>query len=167
MHAKLSCIACRPIFAYFVSFQSIKIYILQDTYSEALQTQPRGKEQSLEGDGIENRHLLEGALDLLEVHSRFLDQPQKINGSALSQSGRMGPRNYREQRTGVYDGLHMKREGGRARADRKASSQTSTGHQERNPVRDALCLEVSFIFILFFGRDLVQDVCSTYSMTLS
>src|SRR6218665_684612 len=26
---------------------------------------------------------LGGALDLLEVHSRFLDQPQKMNGSAL------------------------------------------------------------------------------------
>ena len=46
-----------------------------------------------------------------------LDQPQKMNGSALSQSGRMGPPNYREQRTGVYDGLHIRREGGRARAD--------------------------------------------------
>src|SRR6218665_1549459 len=87
---------------------------------------PSGKEQSLESDGIENRHRLEGALDLLEVHSRFLDQPQKMNGSALPQNGRMGPQNYREQRTGVYDGLHMRREGGRARADRRAPSQTST-----------------------------------------
>jgi len=69
---------------------------------------PSGKEQSLEGGGIENRHRLEGALDLLEVHSRFLDQPQKMNGSALPQSGRMGPPNFREQRTGVYDGLHMR-----------------------------------------------------------
>jgi len=55
---------------------------------------------------------LGGALDLLEVHSRFLDQSQKMNGSALSQSGRMGPPNYREQSTQVYDALHMKREGG-------------------------------------------------------
>src|SRR6218665_818289 len=29
---------------------------------------PSGKEQSLEGGGIENMHRLEGALDLLEVH---------------------------------------------------------------------------------------------------
>src|SRR6218665_254763 len=87
---------------------------------------PSGKEQSLECGGIENRHRLEGALDLLEVHSRFLDQPQKMNGSALSQSGRMGPPNYREHRTGVYDGLHMRREGGRAREDRRAPNQTST-----------------------------------------
>src|SRR6218665_869747 len=38
----------------------------------------------------------------------------------------MRPRNYRGQRTGVYDGLHKKREGGRARPDKRASSQTST-----------------------------------------
>src|SRR6218665_3336590 len=148
--------------------QSVKIYIapLQDTYSDALPTHAKRKrslEKVVELQAPFGRCLI----DLLEIHSRFLDQPQKMNEFALSQRGRMGPRNYREQRTGVYDGLHMKREGGRARADRKASSQTSTGHQERNPVRDALCLEVSFIFILFFGRDLVQDVCSTYSMTLS
>src|SRR6218665_904037 len=48
--------------------QSIKIYIapLQDTYSEASRPRPSGKEQSLECGGIENRHRLEGALDLLE-----------------------------------------------------------------------------------------------------
>ena len=57
---------------------------------------------------------MEGALDLLEVHSRFLDQPQKMNRFALSQSGGMGPPNYREQRTGVHDGLNMRREDGRA-----------------------------------------------------
>src|SRR6218665_4116372 len=79
---------------------------------------PSGKDQTLEGGGIENRHRhrLEGALDLLEVHSRFLDQPQKMNSFALSQSGRLGPPNYREQRTGVHDGLNMRREDGRARA---------------------------------------------------
>ena len=80
---------------------------LQDTYSEALPTQAKPK-QSLGGGGIENRHRLEGALDLLEVHSRCLDQPQKFAHSALSQSGRMGPPNYREQRTGVHDGLNMR-----------------------------------------------------------
>jgi len=53
---------------------------------------------------------LGGALDLLVVHSRLLDQPQKKNGSALSQSGQMGPTNYRGQRASVYDGLHKKRE---------------------------------------------------------
>ena len=55
---------------------------------------------------------MEGALDLLEVHSRFLDQPQKMNECALPQSGQIGPPNYCEQRTGVYDDLHMRREGG-------------------------------------------------------
>ena len=50
------------------------------------------------------------ALDLLEVHSRLLDQSQKKNGSALSQSGRMRPPNYRRQRTAVYDGPHKKRD---------------------------------------------------------
>src|SRR6218665_1246166 len=87
---------------------------------------PSGKEQSLEGGGIENRQRLGGALDLLEVHSRFLDQPQKMNGSALSQSGQMGPPNYHEHMTGVYDGLHIRREGGRARTDRRGPSQKST-----------------------------------------
>src|SRR6218665_3519 len=102
------------------------------------------KNSLLEGSGIENRHRLEGALDLLEVHSRFLDQPQKINRSALSQSGRMGPPNYREQRTGVYDGLHMKREGGRARAYRRAPSQTSTATpRTRSCKRCALGMEAS------------------------
>ena len=53
----------------------------------------QAEKKSLEGGGIDNRHRLGGALDLLKVHSRFLDQPQKMNGSALSQSGRMGPPN--------------------------------------------------------------------------
>src|SRR6218665_1955861 len=96
-----------------LSVQSINQSINQNLYSApsryllrgAPDTRPSGKEQSLEGGGIENRHRLEGALDLLEVHSRFLDQPQKMNRFALSQSGRMGPPNYREQRTGVHDGL--------------------------------------------------------------
>src|SRR6218665_210791 len=78
--------------------QSIKIYIAPFKIPAQRGSRPRpsGKEQSLEGGGIENRHRLEGALDLLEVHSRFLDQPQKMNGSALPQSGRMGPPNFRE-----------------------------------------------------------------------
>ena len=62
-----------------------------------------------------------GALNLLEVHSRFFDQPQKLNGSALSQSGQMGPPSYREERTGVYDGLHIRREGSKACADRRGA----------------------------------------------
>src|SRR6218665_81804 len=61
-----------------------------------------------------------------------------MNGSALSQSERMGPTSYREQRTGVYDGLQIRREGSRARADRRAPSQTTTYTQGRDPVRDAL-----------------------------
>src|SRR6218665_104428 len=105
---------------------------------------PSGKEQSLEGGGIEHRHRLEGALDLLEVHFRFLDQQQKMHGSALSQSGCMGPPNYREPRTGMYDGLHMRREGGRARADRKGPSQTSTATpRTRSCRRCAVGMEAS------------------------
>jgi len=90
--------------------QSIKIDIapLQDPYSEALPTQAKRNRRG--GGGTENRHRLGGILDQLEGHSRFLNQPQKKNGSALSQSGRRGPPNYREQRTLVYDGLHKKRE---------------------------------------------------------
>ena len=44
---------------------------------------PSGKEQSWEGGGIENKHHLVGALGLLEVHSRLLDQPPKRNLSAI------------------------------------------------------------------------------------
>ena len=69
-----------------------------------------------------------GALDLLEVHSMLLDQPQKMNESALSQSGRIGPPNYPEQRTGVYDDLHLKRERAAELAQgRRAPSQTKRG----------------------------------------
>ena len=48
-----------------------------------------------------------------------MDQPLKRNFSALSQSGRrpIGPANNRGQRTGAYDGLHKRREGGKACAD--------------------------------------------------
>src|SRR6218665_2895777 len=107
---------------------------------------PSGREQSLEGGGIVNRRHLEGALDLLEVHSRFLDQPQKMNESALPQSGRMGPPNYREQKTGVYDDLHMRREGSRARAGRRAPSQTSTATpRTRSCKRCAVGMEASAI----------------------
>jgi len=59
---------------------------------------------------MENRPRLGGALDLLEVHSRLLDQPQKKNGSALSQSGQMGSPYYREQRTAVYDSMFIAQE---------------------------------------------------------
>src|SRR6218665_2637564 len=113
---------------------------------------PSGKEQSLEGGGIENRHRLGGALDRLEVHSRFLGQPQKMNGSALSQSGRMGSPNYREHRTGVYDGLHIKREGSRACADRKAPSQTSTATpRTQSCKRCAVGMEASAIHPAYSG----------------
>jgi len=71
----------------------------------------------------------------MEVHSRLLDRPQKKNGSALSQSRRMGPPNYREQRTAVYEGLGKKKEGGRARADLRAPiASQAPPHQGRDPV---------------------------------
>src|SRR6218665_2223311 len=88
---------------------------------------PSGKEQSREGGGIENRHCLGGALDLLEVHCRLLDQPQKKNGSALSQSGQMGPPNIITVGRGSQcTTACTRREDGRARADGRAPSQTST-----------------------------------------
>ena len=93
-----------------------------------------------------------GALDLLEVHSKILGQPQKMNGSALSQSGRMDPPNYREQRTGVYDGLHMRIEGDRARAARRAPSQTSTDTpRTRSGRRCAVEMESSAIYPAYIG----------------
>ena len=75
------------------------------------------------------------SLDLLEVHSTLLDQPQNKNRSALQQSGQVGPPNYRGQRTVVYDGLHRKREGGRARADRRAPNQTCNATQSFPAIR--------------------------------
>jgi len=100
---------------------------------------PSGKEQSWEGGGIENKHHLGGALDQLEVHSILFgpttekDSPP-LRPSALPQSGRMGPPNYSEQRTVLYDGLHKKREGGRARADRRPRpARQAPPHQGRDP----------------------------------
>ena len=51
----------------------------------------------------------------MEASPRLLDQPQKKNDSALSQSGRIGPPNRCGQSTAVYDGLHKKREGSKVR----------------------------------------------------
>ena|SRR6218665_2057052 len=74
--------------------------------------------------------------------------------SALSQSGRMGPPNYVGQRTAVYDGLHKKREGGRARADRRAPSQTSTATPTtRSCMRCAVRMEASAIHPAYIGLD--------------
>jgi len=96
-----------------------------------------------------------GALDLLEVHSRLLGQPQKMNESALSQNGRIGPPSYWEQRTGVYDGLHKRKwEGGSARADtcRRAPSQTSTATpRKRSCKRCAVGMEASAIHPAYIG----------------
>src|SRR6218665_1366541 len=47
----------------------------------------------------------------------------------------MGPPHYSELRTAVYDGLHKKIEGSRARADRRAPSQISTA-----PPRTRSCM---------------------------
>ena len=43
------------------------------------QPRPSGKGQSRKGGGIENRLHLGGTLDILEVHSGLLDQPQEKN----------------------------------------------------------------------------------------
>src|SRR6218665_2060698 len=124
-------------------------------YSEALPTQAKRKSTVLRrwwNCGIENKHHLEGALDLLEVHSRLLDQPPKRNMSALSQSGRVGPPHYLGQRTAVYDGLHQKREGDRALADRRAPSQTSTATPStRSCMRCAVGMEASAIHPAYIG----------------
>src|SRR6218665_1644445 len=89
---------------------------------------------------------------LRETCSKLLDQSQIKNGSALSQSGRMRPPNRRRQRATVYDGLHKKREGGKARADRRAPSQTSTA-TPRTPScrRYAVGIEASAIHPAYIG----------------
>jgi len=84
------------------------------------------REQSSKAGEIEKKHHSGAALDLSEARSRLFDKPQKKNGSALPQSGRMGPTNRHGLRTAVHDGLHEKREGGKAHANRRAPSQTST-----------------------------------------
>src|SRR6218665_640757 len=84
-----------------LSSVSIKIYILPPSKS-LLRGAPDGgqaEKNSLEkvvelGTGTVLRGALGG--DLLEAHSWFWDQPQKMNESALSQSWRIGPPNYRE-----------------------------------------------------------------------
>jgi len=92
--------------------QSIKIYIAPHSRS-LLRGAPdpgQAEKNSLE-KVVELRIGTVCALDQLEGHSRLLDQPQKKNGSALAQSGRMGPPNYREQRTAVQ---RWKPRGGRS-----------------------------------------------------
>jgi len=83
---------------------------LQNPYSEALPTQAKRKTQFSEGGGIENRHRLwGGCLRSIGRPFKVVGQTTEKNGSALSPCGRMGPPNYREQRTAVYDSLHKKR----------------------------------------------------------
>src|SRR6218665_311654 len=95
------------------------------------------------------------ALDLLEAHSRLLDHPPKRSVSVLPQSGRMGPPNYRGQRTAVYDGLHKKREGGSA--DRRAPSQTSTATPKtRSCMRCAVGMEASAIIKIEINQKFKQ-----------
>src|SRR6218665_4037219 len=109
-----SCNYCK-LLRCFVPIQSISQPISQNVYSvpsryllrRRSRPRPSRKEQSLEGGGIGNWHRLGGALDLLEVYSGILGQPQKINRSQLSQSWRMGPPNYFEQKTEMYDALYL------------------------------------------------------------
>jgi len=103
--------------------QLIKIYIapLQHPYSEALRPRPSGKQQSSKAGETENRQHLGGASDLRETHSRLLDQLQKANGSALSQSHNRDIRdiihplddgwtmNHWQQNTSLNVFLHCKR----------------------------------------------------------
>lgn len=81
--------------------------------------------------GLTEQALAGGALDLREVSSRMLYKPQK-NGSALPQIERMGPSDRHGQRPEVYDGLHRKREGGKAHTHRRAPSQTSPSTPKPN-----------------------------------
>src|SRR6218665_1764396 len=67
----------------------------------------------------------------------------------------MGTPNYREQRTAVYDGLRRReknREGGRARADRRSPSQTSTATpRTRSGMRCFVGMEASAIHPEYIG----------------
>src|SRR6218665_2597565 len=67
--------------------------INQRLYSTPSRSILRGAPDSgqAEKNSLENRHSLRGALDQLEGQSRLLDQPQKKNGSALSQSNNIDP----------------------------------------------------------------------------
>jgi len=71
----------------------------------------------------ENKHRLGDAVDLREAHSRLSDQPEKRNGSTLSQSRQIGPPSHCRQRTTVWGGLHKKRECGKADTGSRAPNQ--------------------------------------------
>src|SRR6218665_43602 len=92
-----SCNYCK-LLRCFVPIQSISQAISQNVYSvpsryllrrRSGRRQSR-KEQSLEGGGIGNWHRLGGALDLLEVYSAILGQPQKISGLNCRRAGECG-----------------------------------------------------------------------------
>ena len=76
------------------SINQSKFIPLQEPYSEALPTQAKRKRTVLRRWWKWEQAHLGGALDLLEVHSTLLDQPQKKNGSALQQSRQLGSQNY-------------------------------------------------------------------------
>ena len=94
----------------------------------------------------ETENSLEGVVNLMLARSRLLDQPQRRNGSALSQSGRMGPPGHRGQRSAVLGGLCKWKEGGRAHAGKRVPSLISTATpRTRSCMRCAVGKEASAI----------------------
>src|SRR6218665_81515 len=88
---------------------------------------PSGKEWSPKAGETERRHRLGGASYLKGVRSRLLDQQLKRNCSVLSQRGQTRKPNRLGRKTAFYGSLlHKKREGGKARVNRRAPSQICT-----------------------------------------
>ena len=108
--------------------QSINIYIapLQDTYSEALPTQAKRKRTVFRRWWNWEQAPFGRCLGSTGSPFQVFGPTTENERVCITAERGMGLPNYREQRNGVYDDLHMKRESGRARADRRAPSQTST-----------------------------------------
>src|SRR6218665_530312 len=92
--------------------------------------------------------------DLLDLRS--IENPFKVVGPTTEKERvcivAEWATNYFGQRTAVYDGLHKKRAGGRARADRTAPSQKSTATpRTQSCMRSALGMEASAILPAYIG----------------
>ena len=94
----------------------------------------------------ETENSLKGVVNLMLARSRLLDQPQRRNGSALLQSGRMGPPGHRGQRSAVLGGMCKWKEGGIAHAGKRVPSLISTATpRTRSCMRCAVGKEASAI----------------------
>jgi len=89
-----------------------------------LQTQASGKEWSPKAGETEHRHRFGGASYLKGVRSRLLDQQRKKKLLCVVASrGQTRKPNRLGRKTAFYGSLlHKKREGGKARVDRRAPS---------------------------------------------